>query len=225
MEPRPAILYIGRLTAKDAKLRVETLAKRFALTSADSGKAAHGLAALHNPDIVIWDAASLRTHGDRALKSLHVAFPATRLVRILAAGERASNGLCDATLHLPLSLRKLTNQIEKLLKQPDDETLSAGPFVMQIQRRLLTINGRETQLNPKLALLFELFLRHPNVTVDRATLMSVVWQTDYVGDTRTLDVHISKVRDLLKAAGANDYLRTVRGVGYRLEVGEGAAKP
>ncbi len=73
---------------------------------------------------------------------------------------------------------------------------------MQVQRRLLTINGHETQFNPKLAALLEVFMRQPNTTVDRATLMSVVWQTDYVGDTRTLDVHISKVRDLLKAAGS-----------------------
>ena len=224
MDPRPAILYIGRLTARDAKQRVEALAKRYLIATADSGKAAQAAAVVQYPRLAIWDAASLRTHGDRALKALHEALPSTKLIRILSAGERASNGLCDVTLHLPISARKLSNQIEKLLKQPTDETLSAGPFMMQIQRRLLTINGHESQLNPKLASLFEVFLRHPNITVDRAMLMSVVWQTDYVGDTRTLDVHISKVRDLLKAAGANDHLRTVRGVGYRLEVAESGAK-
>lgn len=219
MEPRPALLYIGRLTAKDARQRVEALAKRYDITTVDSGKAAHATTPV--PRIIIWDAASLRTHGDRALKTLRDAMPSAKFIRILSAGERAANGLCDVTLHLPLTPRKLTNQIEKLLKLPGDETLTAGPFVMQVQRRLLTINGHETQLNPKLAALLEVFMRQPNITIDRATLMSVVWQTDYVGDTRTLDVHISKVRDLLKAAGANDHLRTVRGVGYRLDIGEG----
>jgi DNA-binding response OmpR family regulator len=112
----------------------------------------------------------------------------------------------------------LCAQIEKLLKQPGDETLTAGPFAIQLQRRVLTVSGHDVQLNPKLAALFEVFMRNANQTVNRATLMSVVWQTDYVGDTRTLDVHISKVRDILKAVGANDRLRTVRGIGYRLDV-------
>src|SRR5690606_34737028 len=111
-------------------------------------------------------------------------------------------GLCDLTLHAPITPRKLSIQIDKLLRQPGDETLTAGPFAMQLQRRVLTINGHEVQLNPKLAALFEVFMRNANTTVDRAMLMSVVWQTDYIGDTRTLDVHISKVRDILKAAGA-----------------------
>lgn len=218
MEPQPTVLYIGRLTSKDVKQTVEALSKRFDLLTAGSAKGALKAASKRQPRLVIWDAASLRTHGDRALKMIRATLPAVKLIRILGEGERASNGLCDVTLHWPLTARRLCAQIEKLLKQPGDETLTAGPFAIQLQRRMLTINGHAVQLNPKLAALFEVFMRNANETVNRATLMSVVWQTDYVGDTRTLDVHISKVRDILKAAGANDRLRTVRGIGYRLDV-------
>lgn len=218
MEPDPAVLYIGRLTAKGVKQAVEALKKRYTTAAAGSARAAEAAAGRIRPDVIVWDAASLRTHGDRALKALRTANPSARLIRILPTGERAASGLCDLTLHTPITPRKLVNQIEKLHRQPGDETLTAGPFVMQVQRRLLTINGHEIQLNPKLAALLEVFMRHANTTVDRAMLMNVVWQTDYVGDTRTLDVHVSKVRDILKAAGASDHLRTVRGVGYRLDV-------
>jgi DNA-binding response OmpR family regulator len=218
MEPQPTVLYIGRLTSKDVKQSVEALAKRFDLLTAGSAKAGLNAASTRQPQLVIWDAASLRTHGDRALKTIRSTLPTVKLIRILGAGERASNGLCDVTLHGPITVRRLCAQIEKLLKQPGDETLTAGPFAIQLQRRVLTVSGHDVQLNPKLAALFEVFMRNANQTVNRATLMSVVWQTDYVGDTRTLDVHISKVRDILKAVGANDRLRTVRGIGYRLDV-------
>jgi DNA-binding response OmpR family regulator len=218
MEPQPTVLYIGRLTSKDVKQSVEALAKRFDLLTAGSAKAGLNAASTRQPQLVIWDASSLRTHGDRALKTIRSTLPTVKLIRILGAGERASNGLCDVTLHSPLTVRRLCAQIEKLLKQPGDETLTAGPFAIQLQRRVLTVSGHDVQLNPKLAALFEVFMRNANQTVNRATLMSVVWQTDYVGDTRTLDVHISKVRDILKAVGANDRLRTVRGIGYRLDV-------
>lgn len=218
MEPQPTVLYIGRLTSKDVKQMVEVLGKRFYMLTAGSAKEALIIAAAQPPRLVVWDAASLRTHGDRALKTLRGSLPPVKIIRILGVGERASNGLCDLTLHAPLTARKLCTQIEKLLKQPGDETLTAGPFAIQLRRRVLTVNGHEVQLNPKLAALFEVFMRNANTTVDRAMLMSVVWQTDYVGDTRTLDVHISKVRDILKAAGVNNHLRTVRGIGYRLDL-------
>lgn len=218
MEPQPTVLYIGRLTSKDVKQTVEVLAKRYDLLTAGSAKGALKAACTRLPQLVIWDADSLRTHGDRALKTIRATLPTVKLIRILGVGERASNGLSDVTLHSPITVRRLNAQIEKLLKQPGDETLTAGPFALQLQRRVLTVNGHEVQLNPKLAALFEVFMRNANQTVNRATLMSVVWQTNYVGDTRTLDVHISKVRDILKSAGANDRLRTVRGIGYRLDV-------
>lgn len=218
MQPQPTVLYIGRLTSKDVKQTLEALGRRFDLLTAASAKAALKTVETRQPRLVVWDSFSLRTHGDRSLKMIRSVLPVVKLIRILAAGERAANGLCDVTLYHPLTVRRLSAQIEKLLKQPGDETLTAGPFAIQLQRRILTINGHDMQLNPKLAALFELFMRHPNQTVNRATLMSVVWQTDYVGDTRTLDVHISKVRDILKTAGANDRLRTVRGIGYRLDV-------
>jgi DNA-binding response OmpR family regulator len=112
------------------------------------------------------------------------------------------------------------NCIERLLHQPtDEEIILCGPLAMNLSRRVLVANGQETQLTPKLALLVELFLRNPGKTLDRRALMEHVWQTDYLGDTRTLDVHIRWFRRAIETDPGNPlYIKTVRGVGYRLEL-------
>lgn len=217
MESRPSVLLIGRLTSKGAQW-IEALEKRYAITIATSGKSALNVLPTLVPRVVVWDSVSLRTHGDRSLKQIRDAQPAVKLIRVVQAGNKTASTLIDGTISSPITARKLTNHIEKLVNLPAEEVVSAGVFSMQVQRRVLTVNGHELLLNPKLAALLEMFIRHANQTVERTTLMNVVWQTDYIGDTRTLDVHISKVRELLKGVGAAQHLRTVRGVGYRLEV-------
>jgi DNA-binding response OmpR family regulator len=224
MESRPSVLLIGRLTTKGVQW-IEALEKRYAISIASSGKSALGLLPTLAAKVVVWDAVSLRTHGDRSLKQIRDAYPTIKLIRVVPPGNKSVSAVIDGTLSAPITARKITSHIEKLIHLPAEEVLSAGAFSMQVQRRVLSVNGHDLLLNPKLAALLEIFLRHANQTVERTTLMNVVWQTDYVGDTRTLDVHISKVRELLKGAGAAQHLRTVRGVGYRLEVNEAEPSP
>jgi DNA-binding response OmpR family regulator len=90
---------------------------------------------------------------------------------------------------------------------------------VNLSRRILFANGQETSLTPKLVLLVETFFRHPGETLDRALLMERVWDTSYLGDTRTLDVHVRWIRRAIEEnPGTPRYLKTVRGVGYRLDV-------
>jgi DNA-binding response OmpR family regulator len=114
----------------------------------------------------------------------------------------------------------LINSIERLLPLAgDDGILTCGPFSMDVSRRVLVANGQETQLTPKLAVLVEMFLNHPGETLDRKTLMVEVWDTDYLGDTRTLDVHVRWIRQAIEPEpGKPRYLKTIRGVGYRLDI-------
>ncbi len=73
----------------------------------------------------------------------------------------------------------------------------------------------ERRLTPKLANLLEAFLLHPNEVVDRNWLMRTIWKTNYYGDTRTLDVHIRWIREVIEANPARPrILKTVRGMGY-----------
>jgi DNA-binding response OmpR family regulator len=74
-------------------------------------------------------------------------------------------------------------------------------------------------LTPKLALLLETFIRHPNELLTRRQLMQSVWQTDFVGDTRTLDVHIRWVRECIEDDPSKpQLLKTIRGQGYLLSI-------
>lgn len=224
------VLYIGRSIHRADSI-ADVLQKTYPLRTATSGKAALDVLAQSTVDLVILDAASLRTPGERICRRLLAAMPAQLpLIHILPphATESALPG--TVALKAPVTPRRLLNQIRRALDAADDpagEVIACGPFSMNVPARLLTAyNGQEVQLNPKLASLVAYFLRHPNQTVERRTLMECVWHTDYLGDTRTLDVHIRWAREALEDYGRHPrHLKTVRGVGYRLEIHDDAPAP
>ncbi len=99
------------------------------------------------------------------------------------------------------------------------DAICCGPFVLNRTTRILQAHGQEVQLQPKLAELIELFMTYPNQVLARETIMQQVWNTNYMGDTGTLNVHIRYARNVLEEDNQKPvYLKTVRGVGYRLEV-------
>ena len=129
----------------------------------------------------------------------------------------------NTLLFSPVTARRLVNSVGRLLTDKE-EVIGCGPFVMNVPRRILIAHGQETQLTPKQASLVELFLRNPDKTLDRKTIMETVWNTDYVGDTRTLDVHVRWIRKILeKDSKKPRYIKTVRGVGYQLVVSNDTA--
>ena len=94
-----------------------------------------------------------------------------------------------------------------------------GILFYRSKRAVETEDKGEQRLTPKLALLLEEFLRHPNQLVSRRQLMRNVWHTDYVGDTRTLDVHVRWVRECIEEDPSNPiFLRTIRGKGFILAI-------
>jgi DNA-binding response OmpR family regulator len=201
----------------------DALKKRYSVATASSGKRALELAAELSPRVVVLDAISLRTPGDRICQLLHDQLPKIPLIHLHPGPKETVQSCADIVLVEKFTSRKLINAIERLLHgkmapAPDD-TLACGPFTLHLKRRLLVFRGQETSLSPKLAQLVELFLRHPGETLDRKRLMEHVWNTDYLGDTRTLDVHIRYIRCAVESnPGKPVYFRTVRGVGYRLEI-------
>lgn len=195
------------------------LAKRYDVVSVLSGKQAATVATEHGASVIILDAISLNSPGDRIAKTLKQDLPKTPLIHLMT---KTHGSAADMVLAMPFTARKIVNAIERVLAPnmpKQDNLLNAGPFAIDTSRRLLLARGQETQLTPKLALLVEYFLRHPGETLDRKQLMEHVWQTDYLGDTRTLDVHIRWFRRAIEMDPARpQYLKTVRGVGYKLEI-------
>ncbi len=211
------LLYVGRTSAR-ADSVFQTLKKHFTVVSAASGRDALEQLCTVAPAVIVIDAASMRTPGERICRAIRAAHPRVPILHILPP-DIDLNPDADVVLKQPLTTRRLLSQLRGLLQQHADDMLHVGPFSMNVSRRVLIAYGQEIQLNPKLATLIELFLRHPNTTIDRETLMKKVWKTSYLGDTRTLDVHIRWAREALENKGAHPRcLVTVRGVGYRLNV-------
>lgn len=215
------ILLIGRNPAAPSSVAT-TLAKHYTLFTASSGKLGIKLAGEHLVRVVVLDAISMRTPGDRICDELRTALPSVALIHLHPGPKLASQSPADMVLVHPVTSRRLLSSIASLLQDTSDDLLVCGPFVINRTRRTLLARGQETQLTPKQLLLIETFFSNPCTTLDRRTLMEKVWQTDYIGDTRTLDVHIRWVREMIEADPSHpEYLHTVRGVGYRLDISTG----
>jgi two-component system phosphate regulon response regulator PhoB len=161
----------------------------------------------------------MRSSGVRSCRRLRRQFVETPMIHIRPAGmaeDRAAEA--DIYLAAPFTPRKLLNRVRALL--PADATVEqivrAGNITLFCGKRSVDIDGRgERRLTPKLCRLLEELLRHPNEVVSRGQLMENVWHTTYVGDTRTLDVHIRWVREMIeKDPSRPEMLRTARGKGY-----------
>ena len=123
----------------------------------------------------------------------------------------------------PYSPRELVARVRAVLRrgaEPDlaPATLEAGPVRMDVERHVVTVNGGDTKLPLKEFELLEMFLRNPGRVLTRGQLIDRVWGSDYFGDTKTLDVHIKRIRSRIEVnPGEPVALVTVRGLGYRFE--------
>ncbi|MGA8846477.1 MAG: response regulator transcription factor, partial [Nocardioides sp.] len=124
----------------------------------------------------------------------------------------------------PYSPRELVARIRAVLRRGQDpdlspDTLEAGPVRMDVERHVVTVGGHEQRLPLKEFELLEMFLRNPGRVLTRGQLIDRVWGSDYVGDTKTLDVHVKRLRAKLEPDPSEPkYLVTVRGLGYKLDL-------
>src|SRR3954452_17769454 len=124
----------------------------------------------------------------------------------------------------PFSARELVARIRAVLRrrgEPDElgqAVLESGPVRMDVDRHVVTVEGRPVQLPLKEFELLELLLRNSGRVLTRGQLIDRVWGSDYVGDTKTLDVHVKRLRAKVEPdPSAPKYLLTVRGLGYKFE--------
>ncbi len=123
----------------------------------------------------------------------------------------------------PYAPRELVARIRAVLRrgqEPDlaPATLEVGPVRMDVERHQVSVNGADTRLPLKEFELLEMFLRNPGRVLTRGQLIDRVWGSDYVGDTKTLDVHVKRLRAKIEPdPGTPSFLVTVRGLGYKLD--------
>ncbi len=173
------------------------------------------------PALAVVNAATLHTDGQRVCVELREACAPLPIVMVVRHGIDPNKLDCaDVVLVRPFTPRKLINRIGRLLPDSAGEVLSIDNLVLNLNTHLLRVGRAEHRLTPMKARLLEEFLRHPGETLSREYLMKNVWQTDYIGDTRTIEVHVRWLRQLVEVDAAHPRrLKTVRGVGYRSTIG------
>lgn len=175
-----------------------------------------------HPAVIVLDSPSLRFSSRRFCQALQDAGLEIPVLVLLPEEEKIDRSMgARAHLRYPFSARKLVSRIDRLLPTPDDDVLQVGKIVLNVKQRHVVQGNRESHLTPRQAHLLEVLMRHPGEVLSRAFLMKQVWDTDYLEDTRTLDVHIHWVRKAIEDDHRSPaYLHTVRKVGYRLQVPE-----
>ncbi len=130
----------------------------------------------------------------------------------------------DDYMTKPYSTRELLARVRAVLRRhvdtdaQDDSIVEAGPVRMDIERHTVSVKGELTPMPLKEFELLELLMRNSGRVLTRGQLIDRVWGTDYFGDTKTLDVHIKRIRSRIEAVPSEPaMLLTVRGLGYRFE--------
>jgi DNA-binding response OmpR family regulator len=201
--------------------------KGFQVESVPNGAAAFEHLTVSVPQLVIVDAASMRTSGKRICQSIRQHAPGVPVVLILEAGASAPDKLdVEVVLLEPFTLQKLVNRIRPLMPSESRSLLIAGPIQLDSEQRLVRCDNRQVRLTPRLITLLKILMDHPGELIDRKDLFRQVWDTAYTVDTRTLDVHISWLRQAIEEDPRHPkFIKTIRGMGYRLDIEGNSRSP
>jgi DNA-binding response OmpR family regulator len=194
--------------------------KGFLVDTVPTGKAALARIMEAPTDLVVVDAASMRTSGKRICQDIRAEKNGLPVLLIANPDRPGTQEDCANTvLKQPFTIRKLINRILPLLPAPGNSSMQAGPIELDLKRKLVRCGEREARLTPRLAHLLKILMEHAGEVLERKRLFREVWNTEYTGDTRTLDVHISWLRQAIEVSPRQPrFLKTIRGVGYRLDV-------
>jgi two-component system response regulator RegX3 len=182
-------------------------------------------------DVVLLDLMLPRVSGLDVCRTIRLS-STVPIIIVSAKGEEVDMVLmleigADDYVTKPYRLRELVARIRAVLRRhettvstpPSEAVVEQGPLRLDIDARRCFVDGREVKLRKKEFALLLLLLENPGRVLTRDVLIDRVWGSDYVGDTKTLDVHIKRLRTLIEVDPKNpQYITTVRGVGYRLEV-------
>lgn len=167
------------------------------------------------PDLVLVDAPSIRFDIHRFFKS----FAERPIATFILLGKDANADevpRANGHLHHPISGQQLLRHLARIIPASPRETVSWRGLRLDLENRCLIWEGLQVPITRTQADLALVFLESPDQIITREQLMKDVWGTDYMGDTRTLDVHIHWLRKALRQTEAPFILQTQRRVGFRL---------
>jgi len=185
---------------------------------------AEGIALLPEilPMVIVINAASLRTNGARIVRRFRALLPECPIVLIVKKGSPQDDvPEANIVLALPFTVQKLVNRIRTFQSIENRHVHELGPLLLNTRSNMVTCNGKEAHLTPRLSKLLMHMMAEPNKVLPRKELFQKVWETDYTGDTRTLDVHISWLRQAVEEdPRCPTLILTERSIGYRLHIPE-----
>lgn len=178
------------------------------------------------PELILLDIMLPGEDGITILKRIR-SQPSTREIPVIMTTARGTefdkvSGLdlgADDYLVKPFGMLEMVSRVRAVLRRTKpqgarSEILRAGEVELSESAHQVTVDGKALDLTLKEFSLLELFMKNPERVFDRETLLMKVWDVDYIGDTRTVDVHVGTLRAKLGRAG--EMIQTVRGVGYKL---------
>jgi two-component system response regulator RegX3 len=181
-------------------------------------------------DIVLLDLMLPEMPGTEVCRQLRQRSPHLPIIMVTARDSEIDKvvGLeigADDYVTKPYSPRELVARIRAVLRRRSADTaevsaatLAGGPVRMDIERHVVTVDGEAVQLPLKEFELLELLLRNAGRVLTRGQLIDRIWGADYVGDTKTLDVHVKRLRSKVEPEPSTPrFIVTVRGLGYKFE--------
>jgi len=212
-------------------VRIALQREGFSVIEAADGKKGLETFAITEPDLIILDLMLPGVDGWEVCREIR-SRSSTPLIMLTARGDEVDRVLglemgADDYVVKPFSPRELVARVKAVLRRQgtqdlrDIESIEHPGLMIHPGQRTVLLDGEAVRLTPKEFDLLALLASHPGKAFPRERLLQRIWGHDYWGDERTIDVHVTRLREKLgKNSGARDYISTVWGIGYKFEVAE-----
>ncbi|RJQ44281.1 MAG: DNA-binding response regulator [Anaerolineaceae bacterium] len=223
---KPVILIVEGKRSDRSSFSGGLIKKDYEVRSVPNGNEAVDFVKHEQPQVVIVDASSLRTAGKRICSAVRKETSDTPIILIVDEDiDTAKLKDVNEILVFPFTLQKLLNRIKPFLQRDNNNVLEVDPIKLDLSQRWVYCNGKNERLTPRLFILMKTLMQKPGKLITREDLFKTLWETEYVGDMRSLDVHISWLRKAIEEDPRNpNYIKTKRGVGYYLDLPEQSPK-
>ena len=203
----------------------------YEIITANEGKEALAKIEQEEPDLMILDLMLPKIDGFDICRKVRKDSNSNNLpIIILSAKEEEIDKIlglelgADDYVTKPFSPRELIARVKAVLRRVDynieegeKEVLKAGEVELDLKKHQVSINDQEINLTPKEFELLSILIKHPGQVFSRDNLLGEIWDYNYHGDTRTVDVHVRRLRKKISEYNKQKHIITVRGVGYKFK--------
>ena len=212
------ILVFTKVRSIAKSLGAELEKRGLVVSTTGSKKKMLALTSAGRADYLLVDASSDVEKGLKFCQQLRERDAYVRIILVVQGRRKVSLDSVDASFVAPITARKVLRRMKALRETSPRYLITVADIVLDPKDRVVRCGDHETHLTPKEARLLQLLMENAGSLVPREEIMRRVWDTEYTGDMRTIDVHVRWLRKKLEPVpSAPRYIRTVRGKGYRFE--------